>query len=163
MDENVPLPTLDCKLETDIQIDDCLIVFPIRQDIDASNKPYDFPIKVTETDPEVGTLARILEDIKGASKVKAEENEDDKIAVVTATNIEGLWPRGLLHETLESDIQPKELHDVRERRALVEVANMPKFEPEIVTQTDDVTGRFVISTELINGAAYVNAFKSDPI
>jgi len=68
-----------------------------------------------------------------------------------------------LHKTLESEVQLNALNDVRERRALIEVAKGPKFEPEIVTLTDDVRGRFVIATELINGVAYVNAFSNDPI
>jgi hypothetical protein len=124
--------------------------------------PYAFPIKVTDTDPEVGTFARMLEDITGASKVKAEEMDEERMAVVTVTKFECIFPRGLLLETLESEAQLKDMHDVRERRALIEVENGPKFEPIIVTLADDVVGRFVVSIELINGVAYVKAFNSDP-
>jgi hypothetical protein len=68
-----------------------------------------------------------------------------------------------LHKTLESEIHTNALNDVRYRRALIELAKEPKFDPDIVTLTDDVKGRFVTETELTNGAAYVNAFNNDPI
>jgi hypothetical protein len=138
-------------------------VFPIRPDIEESDIPYELPIKVTDIEPEAGTFARTLEDINGASNVKTNETEDDKMAAVTATKFDGIFPRGLLHKILESEVHCKATNDVRERRALIVVANGPKFEPKIVTLTEDERGRFVISTELTKGVAYVNAFNSDPI
>ena len=78
----------------------------MRAEAEASNKLYEFPIKVTEHDPEVGTFARMLTDIKGALYVKTSEEVDDRIPAVTATKETSKCPRAFLHRTLESEIQP---------------------------------------------------------
>jgi hypothetical protein len=83
---------LDRKLESDVHRDDWQNEFPIRLLTEASNKPYKFPIIVTETDPEAGTFARILVDITGESNVKTKEIVDDRTATVTATCEEGICP-----------------------------------------------------------------------
>ena len=100
---------------------------------------------------------------KGALKVKRSEVVDANMATVTDTNGEGIYPRGFLHKTLESDTHIPVSKDVRARRALTVVAKAPKFEPVIVTLADDVSGIFVNATELTNGVTYVNALNKDPI
>jgi hypothetical protein len=88
---------------------------------------------------------------KGALKVKRSEVVDANMATVTDTNGEGMYPRGFLPKTLESDTHITASNDVRARRALTVVAKAPKFEPVIVTLADDVSGIFVNATELTNG------------
>jgi hypothetical protein len=83
---------LDRKLESDVHRDVWQNEFPILLLTEKSNKPYEFPIIVTETDPEAGTFARILVDTTGASNVKTKEMVDDRTAVVTATDEEGIRP-----------------------------------------------------------------------
>ena len=96
-------------------------------------------------------------------KVIRSEVVDESIATVTDTNDEGIYPRGFLHPTLESDIHIAASNDVRVRRALIVVAKAPKFEPVMVTLADEVSGTFVNARELAKGVTYVKAFNKDPI
>jgi hypothetical protein len=77
----------------------------IRAEADAPNTRNELPIKVTEYDAEVGTFARMLEEIEGALYVKITEVLEDKMPAVTAAKDESKCPAALLHRTLESEIQ----------------------------------------------------------
>jgi hypothetical protein len=149
--------------ETEFHTEASQEVLVMRRYVEASYKLNELPITVTEYDPEAGTFARMLTDIKGALNVKTSEELDDRIAAVTATKERSECPRAFLHITLESEIQPDCWNDVRVRRVLIVVANAPKFEPVMVTLALEVMGRFVIATELMYGVVYVNAFNKDPI